>query len=208
MTATAGDLDLYRHIHRPAADPAAGTLLLLHGTGGDAASFMGLGAAVAPGWGMLSLEGDVSEMGARRFFRRRAEGVYDMGDLAARTETLARFVEAAIAAHGIDRERLVAIGYSNGANILANLAITRPETVRCHVWMHPLIPWEPRIAAGADALRVTITAGERDPICPAPLTVRLGAAFEAAGARVATHWHAGGHEIREGELDAIRAALG
>jgi len=190
-------LDAYRHRWLPGE---GATLVLLHGTGGSAADMLRLGAAVAPGAAMLALEGDVREGGAARFFRRRAEGVYDLEDLARRTETLDRFLAAAFAEHGIDPRRAVGIGYSNGANMLASLAFRAPSRLPRLGLMHPLIPFEPEIAPGAAALDVRITAGERDPICPPELTARLAVAFAGAGARVDTLWHPGGHEIRAEEI--------
>lgn len=193
-------LETYRHIWQPGEGT---TLVLLHGTGGDAADMLRLGAAVAPGAAMLALEGDVSEGGAARFFRRRAEGVYDLEDLALRTERLDAFLAAAFAEYGIDPGRAVGIGYSNGANILATLAFRSPMRLPRLGLMHPLIPFEPAIAVGAEALEIRITAGRRDPICPPALTEQLEAAFARAGARVETLWHPGGHEIRAEEIGHI-----
>ena len=89
-------LDSYIHLFRPGKDGDSRSLLMLHGTGGDEASFAGLAPVLAPGAAVLSVRGNVSEHGMNRFFRRHAEGVYDMEDLAFRTRTLNAFVEAAL----------------------------------------------------------------------------------------------------------------
>jgi phospholipase/carboxylesterase len=144
-------------------------------------------------------------MGAARFFRRSGEGVYDMDDLARRTDAMAAFIAEEKTRTGAGR--VLALGYSNGANILAAVAFLRPDMVDDLVLMHPLIPWTPAPQPGLSGRRVLVTAGERDPICPAPLTQALVAYLEAQGAAVTPFWHPGGHEIRQDELAAIQRFL-
>jgi phospholipase/carboxylesterase len=97
----------------------------------------------------------------------------------------------------------IGLGYSNGANILAAVALEQPDLVDTLVLMHPLIPWSPKPQPGLKGRRILITAGERDPICPAPLTQALVDYLEVQGADVTVHWHPGGHEIAQSEVDAI-----
>jgi phospholipase/carboxylesterase len=148
-------------------DGAAGALLLLtfHGTGGDERQFHGIGPQLLPGAHVVSPRGEVSEGGALRFFRRTGEGVYDMADLAARTEAMAEFVAGEVARTGAGR--VAGLGYSNGANILASVIFARPELFTDAVLLHPLIPFVPADQPGLAGRRVLITAGRRDPICPA-----------------------------------------
>ncbi len=199
--------DSHVHLFSRGEEDAGRTLLMLHGTGGDEASFARLGAALAPGAAVLSVRGNVSEHGMSRFFRRLAEGVYDMADLALRTRALGEFVEAAIGRYAIDRERLIGVGYSNGANILASLLFQSPQLVPTAVLMHPLIPFEPADQPGLAGRRVLITAGERDPICPPALTRALHGYFERQRAAVQLIFHAGGHELQPGELEAARQLI-
>ncbi len=120
----------FTHEYVPAKAENALTLLLLHGTGGDERSLLTLGAQVAPGAGMLSPRGKVMEGPNPRFFFRFAEGVFDMEDLIFRTHELADWIEAAVAEYGIAPESLVALGYSNGANIAASVMLLRPTALR------------------------------------------------------------------------------
>lgn len=184
--------------------PGAPLLLGFHGTGGDERQFAGLAAELLPGAGHIAPRGDVSEGGALRFFRRRAEGVYDMDDLAARTEKMAGFVAAQKARLG--PTRVIGMGYSNGANILASVAFYAPELFDALILMHPLIPFRPARAA-FPGTRALITAGRRDPICPAPLTEALAGYLSEDGAEVRLHWHPGGHEIRADEIGAAHEFL-
>lgn len=176
-----------------------------HGTGGDETQFHDLAGQLLPGAAVVSPRGDVSEMGALRFFRRTGEGVYDMDDLAQRTDAMAAFLseERRKAA----ATRVIGLGYSNGANILAAVAMQTPEIVDDLVLMHPLIPWDPEPQPGLAGRRVLITAGRRDPICPAPMTDRLATWFREQGADVTLVWHPGGHEIARAEIDAIQTFL-
>ena len=151
--------------------PGAPLAFTFHGTGGTEDQFHGFAEQLLPGAHVTSPRGDVSEMGAARFFRRTGEGVYDMDDLAQRTAQMAAFM-------GNEREaaqstRTIGLGYSNGANILASVVLDRPDLVDDLVLLHPLIPWAPNPQPGLAETRWLITAGERDPICPAPLTHSL-----------------------------------
>ena len=173
-----------------------------HGTGGTENQFHEFAGQLLPGASVVSPRGDVSEMGALRYFRRTGEGVYDMEDLATRTEAMAAFL--AEERHRTGAARVLGLGYSNGANILAAVAFLHPEIVDDIVLLHPLIPWEPAPQPGLSGRRVLITAGRRDPICPAPMTERLADWFARQGADLSLVWHPGGHEIAQSELSAIR----
>lgn len=179
--------------------------LTFHGTGGDESQFHDLARDLLPGATIVSPRGDVSEMGALRYFRRTGEGVYDMADLARRTEAMGAFVADERRKAGASR--VLALGYSNGANILAAVAMRQPELVDDLVLLHPLIPWDPEPQPGLSGRRVLITAGRRDPICPAPMTERFANWLRTQGADVTLAWHPGGHEIARTEIDAIRDFL-
>lgn len=185
-------------------DAAAPLFLLFHGTGGDENQFFDLAGQLLPGAHRVAPRGDVSEGGALRYFKRTGEGVYDMADLAQRTEAMAGFVRGQI---GSERpSRVIGLGYSNGANILASVMFEAPEIFDQAVLMHPLIPFAPA-AANFSGKKVLITAGRRDPIGPAATTQALADYFMANGAETLLSWHEGGHELRQEELSAIQAFL-
>jgi len=190
------------YVARRTAGTAGQPLILtFHGTGGNETQFHGLAEQLVPGAFVTSPRGDVSERGALRFFRRTGEGVYDMDDLARRTSAMADFIRAEKTA--TNPSKTIGLGYSNGANILAAVALAHPELVDDLILMHPLIPWTPKAQPGLKARRALITAGERDPICPAPMTQALADYLAAQGVRVTTHWHPGGHELAPSEMEAI-----
>ncbi len=195
-------LDSYHALTR-APQPGAPLIFAFHGTGGDEHQFFGLAGQLVPGAGVVSPRGDVSEHGAARFFRRTGEGVYDMPDLAARTERMAAFVAAHRAAH--PGAPVFGFGYSNGANILASVAMAHPALFDRIGLLHPLIPWAPAPQPGLAGRQVLITAGRRDPICPWPRSEALIGWFSAQGAEVTTEIHDGGHDLRQPEISALAA---
>jgi phospholipase/carboxylesterase len=193
--------------HALTKSPVAGAPLIFafHGTGGNEHQFFDLAQSIVPGAGVVSPRGDVSEGGAARFFRRTGEGVYDMDDLAKRTTSMAAYVAAHKAKH--PGTPVYGFGYSNGANILASVAMLQPDLFDRIGLLHPLIPWEPAATPGLAGKRVLITAGKHDPICPWPLSQRLIDWFTAQDAQVATEVHNGGHDLRQPELLALQALL-
>jgi phospholipase/carboxylesterase len=180
-------------------------IFAFHGTGGNEHQFSELVEQIMPDAGLVSPRGDVSEHGALRFFRRTGEGVYDMADLAERTEKMAAFIADHKAAH--PGRAVYGLGYSNGANILAAVAFKHGDLFDRIALLHPLIPWRPDDNAQLSGKRVLITAGQRDPICPLPLTQCLIDYFKDQGSRIETSIHDGGHEIRQQELSALQAFI-
>lgn len=195
-------IELYTHRARPGA-AGAPIFFVFHGTGGDENQFFEFATRLLPSATVISPRGDVAEHGAARFFRRKAEGLYDMEDLARATLRMATFMEAC--KRHYEAGPMIGLGFSNGANILANVIVENPDLVAASVLMHPLIPFQPKARKGEG--RVLITAGERDPICPVPLTQALADYFTANGEQVTLEWHPGGHEIRGGEIEAVKAFL-
>jgi phospholipase/carboxylesterase len=191
----------YIYAEAPATAPGRPLIFTFHGTGGNETQLLPLAQRVWPGSAIISPRGDVSEHGALRFFRRRAEGVYDVDDLRLRQKAMAGFVLAQ--KQRLSPTRTIGLGYSNGANILAAVAFATPDLFDELILMHPLIPWTPTDQPGLANTRVLITAGRRDPVCPAAQTVALEGYFQRQGADVSIEWHGGGHELRPSEVDAV-----
>lgn len=181
--------------------PGAPLLLTFHGTGGDEHQFHSFATRLIPGAHVVSPRGDVLEGGMNRYFRRTGEGVYDMADLDMRRDRMAGFIKDQIARVGATQT--AGLGYSNGANILMAVALEQPDLVHRLVLMHPLIPWAPAPQPGLAGRQILITAGQRDPICPAAQTQALADYLTAQGAEVTLEWHSGGHEITQGEVQAV-----
>ena len=193
------------HVAEVAAPAGAPLLFLLHGTGGDETDLIDLGRQLLPDAHLIAPRGDISENGALRFFRRTGEGVYDMADFARAVAKLSAFIKGRIDA--VRPSTVAALGYSNGANVLAGVLFADPAPIASAVLMHPLIPFQPAPQPGLASKRVLITAGRRDPIAPAAITEKLAAYLGEQQAEVQTVWHEGGHELRQEELTAAAAFL-
>ncbi len=195
----------FTHRYLPPADGAASpTVLVLHGTGGDENDLIPLGQGLVPGAGILSPRGKILERGAPRFFRRLAQGVLDQEDLRLRTGELANFVAAAAERYGFDAGRVVAAGFSNGANIATSMLFRHPGALRAAVLLSPMLPYEPESLPDLQATSVFVGAGRTDPIVPAEQVERLAELLSEAGAAVELHWEEAGHTIAEAELEAAR----
>lgn len=191
----------YVSIDIPGASEGAPAFFLFHGTGGDEHQFTDLAAELKPGARRIGVRGDVSEGGALRYFKRVGEGRYDMADLSRAVTKLSAWVPS------VATGERIALGYSNGANIIAATLFEAPETFDVAVIMHPLIPFTPAPQPGLKGKRIIITAGRRDPIAPVHSAELLVAYLKEQGADVTLFWHEGGHEIRRDELLAVRDFL-
>ena len=183
------------------------TLLLLHGTGGNEEDLIPLGQELAPGTAILSPRGKVSEYGAPRFFRRLAEGVFDQEDLLFRTHELAGFVEAASNEYGFDLSKVVAVGYSNGANVAASTILLHPGLLRAAVLFRAMVPFEPEVMPDLSGMPVFMASGRRDQMIPADDSQRLADILSEAGADVDLRWHDTGHGLTYEEVGEAKEWL-
>ena len=189
-------------VHRflPGEDESGPTLLLLHGTGGNEEDLIPLGQELAPGAAILSPRGKVSEYGAPRFFRRLAEGIFDHEDLLFRTHELAEFVEAASEEYGFDLSKVVAAGYSNGANVAASMILLHPGQLRAAVLFRAMVPFEPDVTPDLSGMPVFMAAGRRDRMIPPDNAQRLAEILVEAGADVDLRWRDTGHPLTYEEV--------
>lgn len=183
------------HLFKQGADPAAPTLLLLHGTGGTERDLLPLAERISPASSVLSVRGNVLENGMPRFFRRLSEGVFDEEDLVLRTGELNDFLDRAAVKYGFDRGHVAAVGYSNGANIAASLLFHQAGSLRAAMLFHPMVPRRGVTLPDLTGVPVFIGAGTNDPICAAGETEELERLFADAGAQVTLHWEANGHRL-------------
>jgi predicted esterase len=200
----------FEHVFEPAEREGGPTLLLLHGTGGSEQDLLPLGRMLAPGGALLSPRGQVMENGMPRFFRRLAEGVFDQEDLRRRTGELGAFVRESTLRYGLDAARIVAVGFSNGANVAASLMLREPDVLAGGILLRAMVPFEPEGLA-ADALagrRVLLSEGRMDPIVPVAKGERLAEILRGAGAEVRLEWQVAGHQLVQGDVAAARDWLG
>lgn len=193
-----------KHIYKDNFFPDRPVLLLLHGTGGNELSLLSIGERIDEKACILSTRGNVMEDGMPRYFRRIAEGIFDEEDLLYRTDQLKKFLDDSAAKYHFDRENIVAIGYSNGANIAASLLLQYPNTLKGAILHHPMVPIRNSNDESLEGLPIFIGAGDNDPICRPEETKELEKIFTDRGAQVFVHWENNGHTLTESELEAAR----
>ncbi|MHA7218772.1 alpha/beta hydrolase [Arthrobacter sp. MDT1-48-3] len=187
---------------------AAGTpvLLLLHGTGGTEHDLLPLVDRLAPGAGYLAPRGPVQEHGMNRWFRRFGEGVFDVDDVVRRAGELAGFIDWAREHYGITDRPLVAVGFSNGANIALAAALLHPAVVADVVAFSGMYPLEGRtIEADLSGTAVALFNGTADAMAPTDSVIRVGSVLESRGAEVDRNVREGGHGIHPTEMDGAAA---
>jgi phospholipase/carboxylesterase len=188
------------HRFEPATIPGAPVLLLLHGSGGDESSLLPLGKAIAPGAALLSPRGKVLEHGMPRFFRRLAEGVFDQEDLVFRTGELAKFVGDAIAAYSLSKAKLIAVGFSNGANIASSLLLRFPDALAGAIVMRGMVPFVPKERLDLGRKPVLFLGGLEDPIVGTDEVNDVASIFREANADITLHWEKIGHILSQGDV--------
>jgi phospholipase/carboxylesterase len=199
-------VEAFVHRVEPGSGPA--TLLLLHGTGGDEHQLIDLGRRLAPEAALLSPRGRVLEDGvAARFFARRGVGDLDLDDLRRRGEELAGWVREACAHYERDPARVIALGYSNGANIAVELLFRHPGLLSGAALLRAMLPYRPDWPIDLAGTDVLIAAGDSDPYSPPEQVAMLAEVLAAGGAEVELVRQATGHGLVQGDLDALAAWL-
>ncbi len=200
-------LDAWPHLFEPGS-PDAPVLLTLHGTGGNEAEIAAIAPHLLAGAGILSPRGRVSEHGMNRWFRRIAEGVFDVDDVIARAGELAAFIALAREHYGLGERRMIAVGFSNGANIALATALLHPDALDEVIAFSGMFPFGERDPIGdASGVRLLLANGAADPMAPAASVAHLAEVAASHGAEVTRHIRAGGHGIDASDLAAAVAFL-
>jgi predicted esterase len=184
------------------------TFLLLHGTGGNEQDLIPLAYELDEKAAILSPRGKVLENGITpRFFRRLAEGVFDLEDLKFRTNELADFVIDASKTYDFDLQHIIAVGYSNGANIAASMLLLRPEILSFAILFRAMVPLVPQTLPNLSDKRIFMSSGLYDPIVSRREADRLFGLFKKAGANISLSWQESGHELTIDEIGKAREWL-
>ncbi|SHE34183.1 phospholipase/carboxylesterase [Seinonella peptonophila] len=176
------------------------TIILLHGTGGDENDLLSIGSILNPNSTLLGIRGNVLENGMSRYFKRVAEGIFDEQDLVFRTKELKEFIDVAIEKYQLDRQKIVIVGYSNGANIAASMIFHYGAIFQGAILYHPMVPIRGKMIPQLAGMPVLIGAGKNDPICSITETEELAKLLKEAGAELTVHWENHGHQLSEPEV--------
>lgn len=180
------------------------TLLLLHGTGGDETDLLEIGKIIDSEANILSVRGNVKEEGMNRFFRRLRPGVFDLDDLEKRTNELYEFINEASIKYGFNRDKVIAVGYSNGANITASMLFSIKNSLSSAVLLRPMMPRRDKELPNNDNTKVFIAAGVHDNICPPEESKELAAFLEPKNKEVRLEWINATHRLTYDELLIIK----
>ena len=193
---------------RAGNDKAEVTFLLLHGTGGNEDDLLQLGRELYPNAALLSPRGKILEGGRiPRFFRRVAEGVFDVDDLKFRTHELANFVEMASTVYSFNASKVIAVGYSNGANIAASMLLLRPQTLSGAILFRAMVPFVPDKIPDLSYKRIFMSSGLKDPIATKQEAESLASLLKQADADVVLEWQNSGHELTQHDIQAAKQWL-
>lgn len=195
--------------HPVVASPTerADILILLHGTGGDEHSLVEMAKELAPGAGIISPRGQSRDEGVNRWFRRFAEGLFDLSDLEAKTQDLADYLKEELERQGWEDRPLALLGYSNGANMAASLLLSGLVKAKKAVLLRPMLPFEPETLPNLMGTRALLAVGQKDQICLPSQGLALEEALVRSGASVEVLWAPAGHGLTEQDLEAARALL-
>jgi phospholipase/carboxylesterase len=206
--ATVSQLAGYDYHYEPGTDPTQPVLLLLHGTGGSETDLIPLARLIAPTASLVSPRGNVLENGMPRFFRRIAEGVFDLEDLRVRTQQMGQFIREAAQAHDFETSQVVALGFSNGANIATSVMLSDPSVLRHGILIRAMVPFEPKVNPDLRKSSALLSEGQTDPIVPRQNAERLAELLRGGGARVDLVWQQAGHAMVQGDVTAAQSYLG
>ncbi len=196
------DLPFIHRVHRP-ENPDGTAVVLLHGTGGNETSLLPFGARLAPDAVLLSPRGRSADEGYPRFFRRLTAVTFDQKDIVSEAEAFAAFIEGANAAYGLDPQKTVFVGYSNGANMIGAVMLLHPGLIRNAVLLRGMNVLETVPDADLSGVNVLMVSGAADPY--GRYAGDLEARLTAAGATVEHTLLAAGHDIGAADLDLAKA---
>lgn len=195
----------HQHVFHKGNNPELPTLLLLHGTGGNERDLLPLAEMISPDSSVLSVRGNVLEDGMPRFFRRLQEGVFDEEDLVFRTNELYQFINQAAKQYQFDPTNLVAVGYSNGANIAGSLLFHFEKVFAGAILHHPMVPLRGLQLPSMKGIPIFIGAGRNDFICPPHETEELVELLNRVDAQTTLYWENFGHQLTATEVQAAVA---
>jgi len=183
------------------------TLLLLHGTGGTEDDLIPLGKELASYASLLTVRGKVLENGMPRFFRRLEEGVFDLEDLKMRTDELAEFILKSSSVYEFDLKKIIAVGYSNGANIAASLLLRRQEVLAGAILFRAMVPFIPDVLPDLSKKSIILLEGMYDPIVSKQEAESLLKIFTKARSNVTMKWQDSGHNLTQKDIESAKKWL-
>lgn len=196
------DFQPLHYIYKPSQNPQAKTLLLLHGTGGNEYDLLPIAESLGRDFNILSLRGNVLENGMPRFFRRLGMGIFDEKDLEFRTQEMIAFIKEISKKEGFDISKIIALGYSNGANIAGASLLLEPDFLAGAILFRPMQPFKDKLPLATQGkVPVFLSSGKNDPTVDPIATENYLVLLRQAGFD-ATHFELNtSHNLTQQDLD-------
>lgn len=191
------DLPFIHRFHTP-ENPDGSVIMLLHGTGGNETDLMPLAAQLNSRATLLGVRGRSTEEGITRWFRRFDAVTYDQQDIRAEARAFAAFVDGAVKGYGLDPERMIFLGYSNGANLLGAILRLHPGVVRRAILLRGIESLEAAPNADLKGSDVLLLTGAQDPF--GRMAPALEASFKNGGAALDARVIDAGHALSPDDL--------
>lgn len=190
-----------KYIYKTTDNPDAYTLLLLHGTGGDETDLIPLAQNFGDGYNILSLRGNVSEHGMPRFFKRLGMGIFDEEDLHFRTDEMIEFIKELSEKEKFNANKIIAIGYSNGANIAGSAIIKYPGIFSGAILYRPMPPFKTINENGSkSSTKVFLSSGQTDPTVSLAVITEYLEKLKSMVSEVEYHVIPAGHHLTQQDV--------
>ncbi|MET0979630.1 MAG: alpha/beta hydrolase [Candidatus Saccharimonadales bacterium] len=176
------------------------TLLLLHGVGGNENDMSQVGQLIDPDASRISPKGKVVINGYARYFTRRDDASFNPTEVDHETNDLARFIDAAQEQHHLTDSQLIAVGYSNGANMIASLLAKHPTLIKKAILFRGMLPVIFSEHPDLNGVDILLVNGKDDSIMDKARVTQLSAFLTDHGATVSLHWIAAGHQLTSEDI--------
>ncbi|MDQ3099305.1 MAG: alpha/beta hydrolase [bacterium] len=177
------------------------TLVLLHGTGGDKHDLLFFNELLDKKYNLIGLQGNVTENGMPRFFKRISFGVFDQENIKEESEKLQKFIVAFKTKYLLPNENIFALGYSNGANMLLATLFYYPESISNLILLHPMLPFIPEDKSlKLSDHTIFITSGKNDQMISENDSNEVVTVLTSLNAKIVAKQYSGGHELTQSEI--------
>jgi phospholipase/carboxylesterase len=198
------ELKGYQYIYEEPKTKDAPIFLVLHGTGGNEKNLLPFINNVDPEAGVLSVRGNVIDNSQTRYFKYPVGDVFDEEDIAINAKSLVQFANEASQQHHFERNKLIWLGYSNGANMITAIMYLHPAVVQKAVLLRPMVVLTPNPIPVLPETSILMASGRQDPIVPEENMQKLIHILQQTGAIVELYLHTGGHELDTGDVVVTR----
>jgi phospholipase/carboxylesterase len=160
---------------------------------------------VAPRATLLGVRGRATEEGFPRWYKRITPFSFDQNDIKTEAEAFAAFIEGAVKSYGLDPQKVVYVGYSNGANLLNSLLYLHPNLVHKAVLLRSMPVLSDYPHADLKGTDLLVISGKTDAY--GKYASELEERLKSSGATVDSDVIPGGHDLGDADIPIIQKWL-